>query len=431
MRGIFHIGFLLLLSGSGLAQQQGTSSQLAFGEIRQALVIGNSKHPLVPLPNPVNDARAMRKALADLGFEVTLLTDANEVEMEEQITAFIDGIKKDSVVIVFFAGHGVEYQGHNYLIPIDLFARRAAEVKAHGIDVSTVLEELEQSPARIRLVILDACRDNPYPYETGRTFTRGLAPQTQVRGSYVAFSTAPGSVARDGTPEEQQSRTSLPADSVPSGQLQVGGGNSVFTGALVRELANKQPGSTLDDVFTRVRVQVAKLTNDEQTPFSNSGLKGTWYPFGHATLPDPNEYEIKPSMDAVESAARLIASGKNAEALRALDAAIRLDWKNSLAYIYRGLLRGMDGKQGDDLTDFSEAIRVDPSNYRAYLNRGLALKGAGKCLDAIASFDQAAEKAPEKAEIYRYRAACQAEIGAYDKAEEDLQKSAALEGGWR
>ncbi len=427
MRRMFHIGFMLLLAGAGLAQQPVASISPVYGEIRQALVIGNSQHPTVPLANPVNDARAMGDALKDLDFQVTLLLDATGVEMDRAVKTFVDNIQPDAVLVVYFAGHGVELDGINYLIPIDLSPEDESDVKYKATNVSQLLDKLERSPARIRLLILDACRNNPY--EKIRALGKGgLADVDEVTGSYVAFATGAGKVARDGIPADQGGRTAGAARTAPDKQ---GAGHSVFTAELLKELKKKQRGATVDDVFTHVRGEVSYITKGKQVPFSNSGLMGTWYPFGPATPPpppDPSAYDIKASINTVETAAGLIANGSNAEALEALNSAIRSDWKNSDAYIYRGILYGIEGKPADELNDFSEAIKVDPANDRAHLNRALALQSAGRCLEAIADFDQAAAKAPANGAIYRYRAACQAEIGKYVEAEEDRLKAAALEG---
>ena len=423
MRGIFHIGFLLLLAGAGLAQQPAGTGAPSFGEDRQALVMGNNQHRRVPLTNPVNDARAVDAALTRLGFHVTLLTDATYAEMERGIKTFLNEIKPDAVAIVYFAGHGVELEGNNYLIPIDLDADDDVEVKDKAIGVNGLLRRLEGSRAKVRLLILDACRNNPY--EKLRSLsTGGLAHTSAVRGSYIAFSTQPGEVALDGPAPGKGGRTSGPAD--PAAGKPVAG-NSVFAAALVKELENGQPGWTIDELFTHVRQRVDGATGGKQVPFSNSGLIGEWYPFGLPTLPEPDDLDIKNSSEAVENALRRMAKGEYDEARRSLDSAIRYNRNNSLAFLYRGILSGIEGKQTDESNDLSEAIRLDPSNYLAYLNRGMALRGVGRCYEAMADFDQAAAKAPELAEVYRYRAACQTENGMLDQAKADLAKAAALE----
>ena len=254
-------GGLIAANDSGLG-----SSQSTVGEIRQALVIGNNKHPVAPLTRPVNDALAVQRALKDLGFGVTLLTDATQSDMDRGISTFIQDVKKDSVVIVYFAGHGVEVGNYNYLLPTDLDAKDDFDVQSKAVSVNTLLDELERTPARIRLLVLDANPDNPYSYRRVRSpSVGGLAPQVRA-GSYVAFATMNRTVARD---------------SATNGQ-----GVDVFTAELVKELENKRPGSTVDQMFTRVRSQVAALTSNEQVPFSTSGLRGEWYPFGPGTPRD-------------------------------------------------------------------------------------------------------------------------------------------------
>lgn len=429
MRGVLLTAFVLVLPAFGLAQQPPDANVTAFGETRVALVVGNNQYAPRPLANPVNDAKAMQKALADLGFEVTLLTDATGVGMQRQIQAFLQGIKPDSVAVVYFAGHGVEIDGLNYLIPVDLIAEDEFDVKDKAVNVSSLLARLEESPARVRLLILDACRNNPFLYAAKRGLgERGLAAPAEVTGSFVAFSTAAGHVAHDGNPVELQGRASSPGvPGAPRKDKQVSA-NSVFTAALVKELGNKTPGSTLDQVFNRVRADVADATDKKQVPFSSNGLIGEWYPFGLATKPDPDTNHIKYSRMALEGAVRLMANGDFGKPQRELDDAVQLDWKNAEAYNYRGLVHAINGRHAEELSDFSEAVRLDPSNYLGYLNRALALKSGGNCLKAIEDFDMAARLAPAQPLIYRYRAACWAEVGDLRKSEDDLQKYAVLRG---
>jgi uncharacterized caspase-like protein len=387
----------MALAGFGLAQPATIDSSNS-GESRVALVIGNNKHPVVPLTNAVGDATAMRKALQGIGFQVTLLTDAGAEEMDRAIFEdFIrNSIKKDSIAVIYFAGHGVEIEGANYLIPSDLKGKDKFEVKNKAISVSEILERMRLSPARIRLLILDACRDNPYR-SLGESAQAGLKIENAALGSYIAYSTAPGKPALD---------------------------DSVFTPTLVHELSDKKPGSTLDQVFMRVRIRVSQLTGGEQVPFSTTGLEGEWYPFGLQRRRKPNIHEVEAAEKTVEDARLLISRGEYDRALAQLDDALQTDPDHSSAYLYRGLVRGMNGDPEGELNDSSEAIRLAPSNYLGFLNRALALKNAGNCIQALQDFDKAVALAPEHTAIYRYRAACRAEIGQYDKAEEDLERLA-------
>jgi uncharacterized caspase-like protein len=400
MRTILVASILIALSEPGVAQPALPDSTSS-GEVRVALVIGNNKHPVVPLTNAVSDATAMKTALEGLGFQVTLLTDAGAEEMDRAIfDDFIrDAIKKDSIAVIYFAGHGVEFDGVNYLIPSDLKGKDKPEVKHRAVSVTEVLERMQSSPARIRLLILDACRDNPYR-SLGDGAQAGLKSE-HAAGTYIAYSTAPGQTALD---------------------------DSVFTPTLVQELADKKPGSTLDQVFTRVRTRVSQLTAGHQVPFSTTGLEGEWYPFGLAQRRKPNIHEVEAAEKTVDDARALIVHGEYDKALAQLDDAVQTDPDNSSAYVYRGLIRGLNGDREGELSDFSEVIRVAPSSYLGFLNRALALKNSGNCMQALQDFDKAAALAPEHAAIYRYRASCKAEIGQYDEAEEDLQKLAAAGG---
>ena len=284
MRGICQVALLLLLTVAGFAQQEAGAPN-PYGEIRQALVIGNNKHPIQPLDNPVNDARAVADALIALKFDVTLRTDQRGAEMDREIARFVSSIQKDSVVIIYFAGHGVEFENQNYLIPIDLEANDEFDVERKAISVSSILRKLESSQARIRLLILDACRTNPY-VKIRALGAGGLAKEDRVTGNYVAFATAPGKPAIDGDPGEKGDRAAGGAGTAASAGAV---GHSVFTAELVRQLRNPIPGSSVDDVFTRVRQHVKARTGSKQIPYSETGLDGSWYPFGKVTLPEPEK----------------------------------------------------------------------------------------------------------------------------------------------
>jgi uncharacterized caspase-like protein len=229
----------------------------AAAERREALVIGNSAYPSLPLRNPGNDARALAQTLRGMNFETRLLLDAGWREMIESVQAFITQSDRADVRLIFYAGHGAQIRGHNYLIPVDASMTSADELSSRSLDASEILERLGRLRRGLNLLILDACRDNPANrYQLlpdGRRIkvrgaARGLAAMHAPQGSIVAFSTAPGSVADDG----------------------IGHGNSLYTRHLVKHIAT--PGLALEQMFKRVRIGVMQESAQRQRPWEESSL---------------------------------------------------------------------------------------------------------------------------------------------------------------
>ncbi len=257
----FTLLFLTLLFG--LAMPTGVLSQENRGAVvlnrpadrsekRTALVIGNSAYVEAPLPNPVNDASDIAATLRARGFEVNLLTDARRAEMIAAIRQFGHKLHRNGGVgLFFFAGHGLQVNGQNYLVPIDADIRKEHEVDDETVNVGRVLGEMETAKNRLNIVILDACRNNPYE-RSFRSLSRGLASIDAPRGTLIAYATAPGSVAADGS-----------------------GRNSPYSGALIQQIP--KPGEPIERVFKKVRAAVINKTNGAQIPWESSSLIGEFY----------------------------------------------------------------------------------------------------------------------------------------------------------
>ena len=214
---------------------------------RRALVIGNKDYPRQPLLNPANDATDLAASLRDLGFQVKLGLNLDHPALDRTIHEYADSVQEGDTALFFFSGHGMEVEGgQNYLLPIDFAARTEAEVKYQALAASLVQDLLQARKARAVILILDACRNNPYK-SWARAAGGGLANMSGA-SVYVAFAAAPG----------QQ------ADDNPKGR------NGRFTEKLL--LALGEPGLNIDQVFNRVRQGVAQETAGKQVPFSNSGL---------------------------------------------------------------------------------------------------------------------------------------------------------------
>src|SRR5467141_924063 len=228
-------------------------SHAAFAESRVALVIGQSNYrAVVPLPNPANDARAMSQLLGNAGFEVTDAADLSQNEMREKVGDFVAKVAAkgpDTVALVFYAGHGLQIDGENFLVPVDVDPKRETDIPLQAIRLNDVLNTLTSVPSKTRILLVDACRNNPFP-AINRTAGHGLAivdAKTGAPGTFMSFSTSPGAEAEDGN-----------------------GVDSPYTVALLS--AAKQPGLSIEDTFKRVRVSVNKVTEGRQTPWDSSSL---------------------------------------------------------------------------------------------------------------------------------------------------------------
>lgn len=245
---------------------------------RVALVIGNSAYQHTsPLDNPKNDALVMTKVLKELGFEVISSLDLSQNDMKRAIKTFAQKLEaggRGTVGLFYYAGHGVQVGGRNYLIPVSAKISSAVDVEIESIDLEVVTNAMNVAGNGFNVVVLDACRDNPFKSST-RSLSRGLARINAPKGSLIAYATSPGDVAADGEGE-----------------------NSPYTAALVKTM--QEPGLTIERVFKRVRLQVHEETKETQTPWESSSLTGDFYflPEGSETRPKV-EVEAKPKIEDV------------------------------------------------------------------------------------------------------------------------------------
>ena len=164
---------------------------------RVALVVGNSDYANAPsLSNPKNDAALMRDTLAEAGFDVTTIIDADQRSLKQALLEFGRALRGDDVEagLFYYAGHGVQVAGENYLVPVNAAITSEDEIELEAINVNSFLRVMNSSDARVNIVILDACRDNPFK-AASRSMSRGLAPVDAPKGTYIAYATAPGAVA--------------------------------------------------------------------------------------------------------------------------------------------------------------------------------------------------------------------------------------------
>jgi tetratricopeptide (TPR) repeat protein len=236
-----------------------TIAELYKDEKRYALVIGNANYPkaIGALKNPVNDATDFAKELQASGFEVQLLTDATYGQMRAAMLRFkekVDAGERDKTVSLFYyAGHGVQRDDENYLVPVDALVEYEDDIQRYCFPVQRmVLANMERSNSRMNIVILDACRNNPFPAVNRSMGEDGLGEMKRARGSFIAYATAPGSIASDGT-----------------------GRNGLYTQELIKSL--KKPGLTIEQVFKDVRQSVLRLSNNRQNTWDSSNIIGEFY----------------------------------------------------------------------------------------------------------------------------------------------------------
>jgi len=223
---------------------------------KHALVVGNSTYPQFPLRNPTNDASAMNAVLSDLGFQTEAALNVSLRALDAAVSRLVSRVRSGDTVVFYYAGHGMQLEGENYLIPVDFNAKDEADAKYVSYNASRIQDRLERAGARVTVLILDACRNNPY--QATRSAAGGLASMGSGKGTLVALATSPGKTADDN----------------PRGE------NGLFTSHLIE--AMRQPNLSLDQVFNRVRERVYTESQGRQIPWTVSSVIGDIYLRGNA-----------------------------------------------------------------------------------------------------------------------------------------------------
>lgn len=218
---------------------------------RHALIIGNSSYDYSPLKNPANDASDIASTLETLGFKVILKTDVDQEQMEDAIADFGRELTQGGIGLFYYAGHGVQYEGENYLIPLKSRIKRQKDVRYKAVNLGQVLDEMGQARNGLNVAIIDACRNNPLPrsYRSGH---RGLARVSSPQGTLIAYATSPGATAADGD-----------------------GRNGLYTKHLLKYL--QEPNITVEQVLKRVARDVREESAEKQTPWMESSFTGEFY----------------------------------------------------------------------------------------------------------------------------------------------------------
>ena len=323
-----------------------------YKERRTALVIGNAAYESDPLTNPVNDARAMEKTLMGMGFSVKLLENASRRQMEDNIESFGEKLSEiGGVGLFYFSGHGMQVENENYLIPVGGKITNEKKVKYNAVNAGLLVESMESAnKTSMNIIILDACRNNPFIKRKYRDGKRGLAPYLNTpEGTLIAYATAPGSVADDG--EE-------------------GSGNGLYTGELIRHM--KTPGLRIIDVFRKVRAGVLEKSNGKQKPMEFSNLMpGAFY----LVRPLQNGGEIEKTYPAYEEEDQrniMVFFKKHS------DNDLEDLMQNSRSKIYSGINSLVESIKSVNLKGFSEISTED--NFHRNLETMMTEKGSNSSL---------------------------------------------------
>jgi len=265
---------IFLVSLSALAQ--------APQDTRIALVIGNSDYRNAPeLINPKNDARAISLILKKLGFEVINVNDGTKEEILSGIVKMQSALKgRQAIGMLYYAGHGIQSNWRNYIIPVDINLGKGINLSQQAVDVDVVLSAFKNSGTKMNIIVLDACRDNPFGDKSG---AKGLAQVDAPPNTYIAFATSPGNVAKDGDDSS---------------------GNGLFTGYMIKELLRPAP---IEDMFKRVRLQVRKASQGTQIPWDSSSLE-IEFSFNDGVKYTLNPIELSRELTAIKVPDVIIAS---------------------------------------------------------------------------------------------------------------------------
>ena len=321
---------------------------------RIALVIGNGDYKSSPLANPVVDANDMAAALEKCRFSVMKRTNANRKEMRQVIRDFGNRIKGGGTGLFYYAGHGIQVNGVNYLVPVGAEVFSEDEVEDECLKVSSVLRKMEAAGNDLNVIILDACRNNPF----GRSFrsgNKGLAKMDAPTGSILAYATAPGSVAADGSDK-----------------------NGLYTSRLLKQMLT--PGLKIEELFKKVRADVMITSARKQVPWESSSLVGDFYFIPERGISVVKRPEAEPHQTAV-SGWSLPLGGNNAG-----ECTVAKPQLSPKEYLEKAKKTRSKGKRIEYLL---AAIDGSPDLFDAYLELGQTYANDRQFQEAIDVYERA------------------------------------------
>lgn len=396
---------------------------------RLALVVGNSNYEHGgSLPNPVNDAKAIAVALQSVGFEVMSYENVTQKELKMAINAFGQKLKGYEVGVFYYAGHGIQNKGMNYMIPVEADLQTEAQVEFDCVAADRVLAYMDAAQVKVNVIIMDACRNNPFERSWHRSANgNGLAMMNAPTGSLIAYATAPGRVASDGT-----------------------GSNGLYTSALLKYLGD--PKLTIEQVFKKVRTEVTEKSMGAQVPWETTSLTGDDFYFATGNINKgailKNEVlatnsEVKKnnsnrsvnevSQQSRDKAKSLLDEGhiaygeKNyAKAITLYTNAIQVNPNYDEGYYWLGNAKFALTKYKEAILEYNKAIELNPNNEQAYYYRAMSNYNLEAYGETLSDFDKAIGLNPDVASMHYYRGDVKYRLEQYEEAIIDFSQSVEL-----
>jgi uncharacterized caspase-like protein len=386
----------LLIAHSTYAQERRIGVSNRADSRRTALVIGNGAYKDSPLVNPTNDARDVAQALTGFGFEVMHKENLAQNEMKMAIREFGEKLKNGGVGLFYYAGHGMQVEGRNYLIPVDASITHEHEVEYEAVNVGLVLAQMARAKNQLNIVILDACRNNPFAQKF-RSVQSGLASIDAPGGTLIANATAPGKVARDGE-----------------------GKNGMYTQELLKAIRLR--GLKIEEVFKQVRIAVKDGTSGNQIPWESSSLVGDFY-FSEGIPNRPPITKGKPpnNPEGSDKTERL------AEPEAAYRKAVWSEPNNPKARLTLGYFLMRQKKYAEAADEFRIASILEPKNAQGHYNLGQALSNQRKFVEAEMAYRQAVNLEPANARFKDSIAFVLRAQKKWSEAEKHLREAVRLE----
>ena len=377
---------------------------------RAALVIGNTTYAYKPLKNPENDARAMARILEKLGFVVTLKTNLDLAQTQEAVNAWGDKLDGKTLALVYYSGHGIAYEGRNYLVPVNNAGiTRKRDVPLNAYPMQGLLDAVKEAGCPLRIFILDACRNDPLPRGLrGDDGQSGLAKVNATTGTFIAYAARFGETASD------------------NGD----GKNGLYTLALLRYI--ETPGLPIERLFKRVRGEVQQQSQDEQHPDETNELLGEFCFAGTLNENDPVK-PVKP-VAVVEHKGRgdeYYAAKKYDLAVSEYSQFLDTEPQNVEVLMNRGRCYLLMKRWEPAINDCSAVLRIKPDDARAYNNRGIAYGNLKEFAKVVADCTEAIRLKPDLIAAYLNRADAYHDLGENTKAIADFTEAIRLKPGDR
>jgi tetratricopeptide (TPR) repeat protein len=373
---------------------------VSFAQQKYALVIGNAKYiEGAPLRNAENDANDITAVLQGLGFTVDKLLNASLDQMEDAAVRLKNrlSVSTDSYGFFFYAGHGVQADGVNYLLPVDARIPDKNFLKTKAFAIQPILDMLNDAGNALNVIVLDACRDLPMAWS--RSADRGLSVvNRQPAKSIIMYATAAGKTASDGT-----------------------GRNGLFTQHLLTNL--KTPGLDVKEIFNRTGEAVANASNYTQLPATYSSFYGTAYLGTKPSGGNNNAENLKQAEIHYKKGKDFYNNKDRDNAILELDEAIKLYPNYKDAYYARAVVYWYFGNANDKaIADFTQVLKIDPDDYRALYNRAGNYYSISDFDNAIADYTQLIKLNPTDYDSYRWRGRSYHKISNYSQALADYEK---------